>query len=206
MALIATAPCAGKRALAPHGNWTIELRSASGSSCAFDALVQRDQPTRDGQTPIQSDFVAAYGSAFIDAAGSLSDLATGHTTISVGAADAQTRRPARYTSRGTGRSSGGQRIEDIDLVAVADESPTIVGLIATGVKSRSQFRQGGSSMAAPIAARQLLNHLHGSKVENGLATQAREWAASRQPLLGAMTDHGTDAPIRVGRPPELTAA
>lgn len=163
MALVALAPCAGPRRAAAAGLWQIEINTAAGSPALFDAWIQRDDPVWNGTTPVQSFFESVAGSARVTGDGSLSSLATGTKTIVVGAADALTESVTPYTSRGVAGSAKRRRVPDIDAFAVADESATAIGLLAAGVRSGTWVRMGGTSVAAPRAARTLLNHVVGAK-------------------------------------------
>ena len=149
--------------MAPPGLWRIRMRNAVADvPVRFDAWIQRDEPVW-GAAPasVQSYFEwASAGVTLGGAAGGLSNLATGRTTIVVGAASAEDGRLTRYSSLGgRSRRNGKGEPRDIDAAAPADESQTVVGLLAAGVRSFTLTRMGGTSVAAPVAARRICNEL-----------------------------------------------
>jgi hypothetical protein len=158
MALLAVGPAAGPRRGAAAGLWRIGLRNGpSGPLVGFDAWIQRDEPAWGAGMSVQSYFESASG-AEIGGAGGLSSLATGQNTIVVGAANAETGCEASYSSRG-GPPRGTASPRDVDVVAPADESASEIGLLAAGVSSFTEVRMGGTSVAAPVVARKVVNHL-----------------------------------------------
>ncbi len=160
MALIAVAPCADSRMAAEPGLWHIDLGAEDGYPGLFDAYVQRDEPIWTGNTPIQSFFEQVTGHATVSGSGSLNNLASGEYPLVIGAADDASRQVTRYTARGVAKTLADRRpVRDIDTFCIADESPHVVGLFAAGVLSGSYQRMGGTSVAAPRAARRLINRL-----------------------------------------------
>jgi len=152
MFLIAIGPAAGTRRMAPAGLWRVMLCKADqGVPARFDAWIQRDEPSWSARPSVQSFFGGA--------AGGLSNLASGRETVVVGATSAEDCRMTPYSSTGGAPRRDGQRRRDVDTVAPADESRTEVGLLAAGVPSFSLTRMGGTSVAAPTAARRIYDDL-----------------------------------------------
>lgn len=172
MALVAVAPCTGARAAAPAGLWCIEVQAEGDQTTPFDAWIQRDEPVWEGGVPVQSFFEAVHGAAKLTGLGSLSSLATGKNTFVVGAADATTGTMTLYTSRGAAPGPTRRDGRDIDTFEIADESPTVIGLLAAGVLSGTWVRMGGTSVAAPRLARRLVNDLAAGRLRR---PPARAW-------------------------------
>jgi hypothetical protein len=150
MVLVAVGPCAGTRATARHGLWRITV--ASSGDVPIAAWVQRDEPVWEGGTPVQSWLDVVQGDARVSREGSVSNLASGCRTVVVGAAGLDGR-AARYSSRPV---PGGRRI---DALAQADDNAGVGGLVAAGVLSGTRHRMGGTSVAAPSAAREIARRL-----------------------------------------------
>ena len=150
MVLVAVGPCAGARAAARHGLWRITV--ASSGAVPIAAWVQRDEPVWEGGTPVQSWLDVLQGDARVSSEGSVSNLASGCRTVVVGAAGLDGR-AARYSSRPV---PGGRRI---DALAQADDNAGVGGLVAAGVLSGTRHRMGGTSVAAPSAAREIARRL-----------------------------------------------
>ena len=162
--LLATAPSAGPRRATAPGVWRIRLRNdAPAVAARFDAWIQRDEPAWDmSRRSVQSFFDGASPGVEVGgAAGGLSNLATGQRTIVVGASRAEDGRLSRYTSLGGRDRRSGRPGRQIDAAAPADESNTAIGLLAAAVRSNMLMRMGGTSVAAPVAARAIYNHLAG---------------------------------------------
>ena len=164
--LLATAPTAGPRRATAPGVWRIRLRNDVPAVAArFDAWIQRDEPAWDtSRFSVQSFFDGASPGVEIGGAtGGLSNLATGRRTIVVGALRAEDGQLSRYTSLGGRDRRSGRPGREIDAAAPADESNTAIGLLAAAVRSNMLMRMGGTSVAAPVAARAIYNHLAGDR-------------------------------------------
>lgn len=159
MFLVAVGPSAGPRLRSPAGAWRITLTNRSAAPVRFDAWVQRDEPAWDiSPLAVQSSLEAASpGVTLGGARGGLSNLATGSTTVVVGAARLEDHQLSRYSSLGGRLRNGVPNVRDIDVAAAADESSTAIGLVATGIRSNTFLRMGGTSVAAPVVARQIYN-------------------------------------------------
>ena len=161
MFLVAAGPSAGARRMAPAGVWRIRLRNGSSASLRVDAWIQRDEPTWDANPLSMQSFFesASAGVTLGGAAGGLSNLASGTQTVVVGATAVEGQRLSRYSSLG-GQSRRTNNVErTIDVAAPADESASAIGLLAAGVRSHTRTRMGGTSVAAPVAARRIYDDL-----------------------------------------------
>jgi hypothetical protein len=152
-AQLSFAPVRGERGGVPAGRWVIELLNEGGQALNIEARIQGDLPRWTDPAPVQSVLVEAQGLG-LGMAGSLNGLATGDLPLMVGAAHTEDGRDSFYTAR----------LKPSDkkhclVRAVADEGPMAYGLIAAGVLSGSEARMGGTSVAAPVAARHWANRL-----------------------------------------------
>jgi len=161
MFLVAVGPSAGERRMGPAGAWRIRLRNASPATVRFDAWIQRDEPTWDAdRLSVQSFFDSASAGVTIGGAvGGLSNLASGKQTVVVGASSREGQRLSRYSSLGGPSRRSGKTERTIDVAAPADESASAIGLLAAGVRSHTRTRMGGTSVAAPVAARRIYDDL-----------------------------------------------
>lgn len=187
LVLVAVAPCAGARSAARHGLWRITVESRRDVPVA--AWVQRDEPIWTGGTPVQSWFEWAAGDARVSELGSVSNLASGRNTLVIGAAGLDGR-PARYSSR---PPPGGR---PLDALSPADDNAGVGGLAAAGVLSGSVHRMGGTSVAAPSAARELARRLLDGRVAVG---PRRSLAEALQQHLAALPRGSDGAPLLDGR-------
>jgi hypothetical protein len=126
-----------------------------------------------------------------------SSIANGTHTVVVGActANADTIEFSRYSSAGPSRN--GRREQWPDLVATADQSVSLPGVLAAGTRSGVRVRMNGTSVAAPQVARQIIGLFLPA------AAVRREKASPPQPH-GALLDHVVRtpegiAPSRAGR-------
>ncbi|MFY7864149.1 S8 family serine peptidase [Roseateles sp.] len=152
-AQLSFAPVRGERGGVPAGRWVIELHNAGTHALNIEARIQGDLPRWTDPAPVQSVLVEAQG-LHLGAAGSLNGLATGKLPLMVGAAHTEDDRDSLYTAQL--KPSGDTHLL---IRAVADEGPMAYGLIAAGVLSGSEARMGGTSVAAPVAARHWANRL-----------------------------------------------
>jgi hypothetical protein len=161
--LAPTAAPGGGRALAPCGNWRIQLSGADAPRGVAHLYIGRvKQALGFPLRTVQSTFADAQG------LGSLQGLATAAGVIRVGGlvgdageggagkADGSGRKPraARYSSRGPSRpdSSGGV-IPGPDLSVKSDDGTAVAGRRSIGNGRGETFRMNGTSVAAPLAAR-----------------------------------------------------
>ena len=175
-AQLSLAPVRGARGGLPAGRWLIELRNSGELPLEVEARVQGDLSRWTDPIPVQSVLVEAQGLQ-LGRAGSLNGLATGKLPLMVGAAHTEDERDSLYTAR-LKPSDHERRLAR----AVADEGPLAYGLIAAGVLSGSEARMGGTSVAAPVAARQWANRL----ARGGLPPKPEDWLD----FLSAEQDRG----------------
>lgn len=174
-AQLSLAPVAGPRGCLPAGGWVLGLRNAGPAPLDVDARVQGDLPRWTEPEPVQSVLAGAVGLE-LGAAGSMNGLATGALPMVVGAARVSDGRDTLYTSQPKPRGPARQR-HRIDARATADEGAFAPGLVASGVTSGSWVRMGGTSVAAPVAARHWANRL-----AKGLLPEAPDqWLLFLQP-------------------------
>jgi NAD(P)H-hydrate repair Nnr-like enzyme with NAD(P)H-hydrate epimerase domain len=164
-AQLSLAPVRGARGGLPAGRWLIELRNSGELPLNLEARVQGDLSRWTDPIPVQSVLVEAQGLQ-LGQAGSLNGLATGKLPLMVGAAHTEDDRDSLYTAR-LKPSDRERRLAR----AVADEGPLAYGLMAAGVLSGSEVRMGGTSVAAPVAARQWANRL----ARGGLPPRPEDW-------------------------------
>ncbi|MCV2357048.1 S8 family serine peptidase [Paucibacter sp. B2R-40] len=163
------APVTGKRGALPAGRWLVELRNSGKHTLTVEARVQGDLPRWNEAESVQSVLADAKGLC-LGAAGSLNGLATGKLPLVVGAARLSDGADALYSSKSNPMNSSA-RTERVNARAVADEGAFSPGLVASGVLSGSWVRMGGTSVAAPIAARCWANRL----AQGGLPAQPEQW-------------------------------
>ncbi|APW36890.1 hypothetical protein RD110_06520 [Rhodoferax koreense] len=197
MALLALAPTTTRapRRPARHGCWTIEVRNDDAKEkVSVHAWVQRDDPTLSaaGRGGRQSYFEDEFYRRFDDAGrpqledntvslvrrdGSISPIATGGKTCKAGAYRLSDEKMLSY-------SGGGDCLPKAagpDLVAVAEESTNVRGILGAGTRGGSVVRGNGTSVAAPQLARRLLAVLDGSRTRDQLIQAAIKQPAMRAP-------------------------
>ncbi len=168
MALLAVGPTRAserRKVASPHGLWTVRVHNHRELPLnGFHAWVERDDaPVGVPPRRNQSYLADANERKWTTGGGTLNNLATGKSTFAVAASDRVTGRVARYSSAGsqtgTATAAGRDRKSAVSILAPGDESPAAGGLLASGVLSGSTFRMSGTSVAAPVAARQLFELL-----------------------------------------------
>ncbi len=165
-------------ATAPAGFWQLQLRADDmGELDEAHAWIERDdRPLRSGRQgrqsrfshadyqPIQPSLQPADGTlehGLIRRPGSMNGLANGYGTIVVGAALANDgiASLAGETSSYSGGSASGTGGQPVDFTVSCDHSAVVLGQISSGVASGSFARLYGTSMAAPLAARSIADHI-----------------------------------------------
>ena len=168
------------RTLAPFGAWRVALHNAGRQAVVFDAYVERDdvalgQNTGARQSYFEDAWYDTSGNigSFVDhpdnptpirRSGTFNSLSTGQNTVSVGG----TRRQAspgghfaRYSPRkpdpdaSRPQRAGVKKVPD--TLAVSDDNPALWGVLGAGSLSGSVVRLAGTSSAAPLQARRLIN-------------------------------------------------
>lgn len=182
-ALLAVAPTFSqhaKAATAPFGSWQVTLTNTGTEPVLFDAYVERDdvalgQHTGARQSYLEDRRYDTSGNigAFVDHAdnptpirrsGTFNSLSTGQHTVSVGGTR-QRASPgghfARYSPRTPDPDAGRPQRPDVkkipDALAVSDDNVALWGVLGAGSLSGSVVRLAGTSSAAPLLARELLN-------------------------------------------------
>lgn len=168
---------AGTPGAAPHGAWTIEVRSTSGAPAPEGVDLWISRSARNATAlprTVQPRFIDADGTydpdrhlrehdddpqpprSFLRRSGTTNALATGPDVRVAGGAMARERRPARYSA--DGRPAGdGPAMRGPEVCAVTDLSRTVPGVPVAGNRSGSTVRVIGTSFAAPQLARVLAN-------------------------------------------------
>lgn len=165
IALAATQGAGPERGPAPHGVWTLRVRNRGSAAIKVDAWIERDDSAfGSGRSRSQAVFLSrgelpAPGAPHaattpIDRRACLNSIAHGSRTTVVGGSVIEPREHvAHYSASGPGRLGAWPGPE---YVAPCEESPG-VGLQAAGTRSGSLVHMNGTSVAAPIVARLLLN-------------------------------------------------
>lgn len=181
LALLALAPSDNPEASSPAGRWTVRVRHPGAAPVRLDAWVQRDEPPGGVGTNRQSYFEQVYpdpdapppadGSAprshlVLDGGSTLSDTASSAGVLVVGSCSRVNAEVSTYSA------DGGAHGRAVDLLVAADETPSTLGLLGSGTLSGSRVRLAGTSVAAPVAARALLDWLQNQKALPGPARDA----------------------------------
>ena len=182
-ALLALAPTFSqhpKAATAPFGSWTVTLTNTGTEPVVFDAYIERDDVALGQNTGArQSSFEdAQYDTSgnidsFVDhlgnptpirRSGSFNSLSTGKNTVSVGGIRRHASPGshfARYSPRKPDPDAGRPGRHGVktvpDTLAVSDDNPALWGVLGAGSLSGSVARLVGTSSAAPLEARRLIN-------------------------------------------------
>ena len=163
IALAPTRPKAASHPAAPHGIWTVVVNGAD----KFDAYIQRSNPALGDKGPRRQSYFVDDRAApqYVTGERTLNNIATGEKPSVVAGHylrgmwfDPITlvrSREARYASRGPGRKGD---VCGPNATAPSEDSPVLHGLLASGVKSGTKVRMGGTSVAAPLVTRFLINH------------------------------------------------
>jgi hypothetical protein len=164
VALAASRPTLRNRPAAAHGVWTVRVRNRGGLAVTVNAWIERDDSAfGSGRSRTQAVFLSRgvepapgdphSATAPIDRRVCLNSIAHGDRTIVVGGSVLQPQQLAHYSASGPGRRGAWP---GPNYVAPCEESPGI-GLQAAGTRSGSLVHMNGTSAAAPIAARDILN-------------------------------------------------
>lgn len=166
----------------PHGDWQVALRSLDGRSHRFDAWIERDDPPfADAGPRRQSRFVEA-APRHVCPRNTMNSLATGDEPIVVGGYQWRDGRPAPYSAA----AAKGEKGLRPTVAAPSDESAVLPGLRAAGNLGMTTVRMNGTSVAAPIVTRLLLNAAAavappGQVVENRTLREALKSVAELKP-------------------------
>lgn len=194
----ATSSQTGKKRLlklAPHGVWTIticNLKESNGCAdpCAdVHAWVQRGDfaPGRGRETRGymgRQPYFIDDGTGLVNPRFTLNGIATANheRLFVVGAMRHHDHCIPRYSSAGPNRNTV-ERCEGPDLVTFADESINLAGLLLRGTTAGSRVRVSGTSVAAPLVARMLYEHLQtGKKADSFCHAYSVEECRHTEPL------------------------
>lgn len=193
MVLLAVAPTlAGTpRPPAPYGHWRIELHNRGTDKVDVDAWCERDDLGYGSEPWPRQGYFSSGATSQVLSAGTLSSLANGKKTIVVGARLWQGR-VAPYSSTG---AENGQRAKRADVLAPAEESAALPGLAAAATVGTGTVRLNGTSVAAAVVTRYLLDGGH---------LPSRPRAAPADP--GAHPDEGRVPLLPVDLPTSASAA
>ena len=167
VALGPTAQTFDRRPRVPHGAWRLTLHNTSGGSQqTAHVWIERDNPVGNDPGPRRQSHLEALvgGGMVIEGTRSLASLSGSAETFVVGGYGRRGDWPAGpgssgqadvppYVSRGPGRAVG----SGPDVHAPCDDSPVAHGLLAAANRSGASFRMDGTSVAAPIVTRRLVN-------------------------------------------------
>lgn len=182
-ALLALAPTfshKAKAATAPFGLWTVTLTNTGSEPVVFDAYIERDdvalgQTTGARQSTFEDARYDTSGNvdSFVDHAdnptpirrsGTFNSLSTGKNTVSVGGVRRQASTGSHFALYSPRKpdpdASRPQRVgvkKVPDSVAVSDDNAALWGVLGAGSLSGSVVRLAGTSSAAPLEARRLIN-------------------------------------------------
>jgi hypothetical protein len=182
-ALLALAPTfshSATAATAPFGSWQVRLNNTGAQPVVFDAYVERDDVALGQNTGARQSYfedawydISGNIGSFVDhpdnpspirRSGTFNSLSTGHNTVSVGGIRRQasaTGHFARYSPREPDPDAARPqrpRVKKVpDTLAVSDDNPALWGVLGAGSLSGSVARLAGTSSAAPLEARRLVN-------------------------------------------------
>lgn len=164
VALAATRASSPLRPTVAHGVWTVRVRNRGAKDVTIDAWIERDDSAfGSGRSRTQAVFLSRgvepapgnphSATAPVVRRACLNSIAHGERTVVVGGSELRSKQITSYSASGPGRRG---RRPGPDYVAPCEESAG-VGLLAAGTRSGSMVRMNGTSVATPIAARDLLN-------------------------------------------------
>ena len=116
------------------------------------------RPAADGNPP-------PFGSALVRREGTLNAYGYGEGTVLVAGYRRSDGEPAAYSASGAvhmrrrSKDAEGQPLDEPDLAAVTDASPSLPGIPGTGTYSGTVVRLNGTSVAAPQAVRELADEI-----------------------------------------------
>lgn len=184
-ALLALAPTFSRKksvVTGPFGTWKVVLSNAGTASTLFDAYIERDdvaigQNTGARQSYLEDVFYDTSGNlgGFVDHAsnptpvrrsGTFNSLSTGQKTVSVGGLRAQSSAGghfALYSPRKPDPDAGRPQRPGVkkvpETLKPCDDNPALWGVLGAGSRSGSVVRLAGTSSAAPLEARDMVNGL-----------------------------------------------
>lgn len=205
IALLPTALPDSEQQLAPIGTWTICLKNLMKKQIDVEASIQwDDRPLGYPQNGRQSYFIDDIYQRFaeisgeevetdnesaIERDGSMNAIATGSHTVVAGGYVRKENRVVKYSSGGpispTRNAAQEVNRQGPDAVATSDESYVHQGILAAGTRSGSVVAMNGTSVAAPLIARQIANER-----EKGNKAPGRQMAANLAAQFKAISQVG----------------
>ncbi|RJP64364.1 MAG: hypothetical protein C4535_17510 [Comamonadaceae bacterium] len=182
-ALLAIAPTFSRHAsvaTAPFGSWQVTLRNTGATATLFDAYIERDDVALGQNTGARQSYLedARYDTSgnigsFVDhpgdptpirRSGTFNSLSTGQNTVSVGGLRHHPSAGghfARYSPRKPDPDAGRPQRPGVkkvpDTLKPCDDNPALWGVLGAGSRSGSVVRLAGTSSAAPLEARAMVN-------------------------------------------------
>jgi hypothetical protein len=192
LALLAVAPTGQPDdvpcGLADAGAWEVEVRLVSsasppaplppGAGVTLDAWIERDDPGRFGS----AEHPAFTDQDDGDEQATLASIATGRRTFVVGGFNLGSGRPVSYSALGR-PSQGGP--DHPGALAACEESEAMPSIAAAATRTGEVLRLNGTSVAAPVLARRLYNHLVHLRAANPdtLLRDEADWRAALEAVL-----------------------
>jgi len=186
MFLLAIAPTRWReptREPAPHGVWRLKVENVGAhDGVQVDAWIERDNPVFNENGPRRQSYFEdnGVGPAQVESGQTLGSLCGSAQAIVVGGCYRRGKafsghspetsaltQVARYSSRGPSRAGD---VMGPDLIAPSDESPVLHGLRAAANRSGATFRMDGTSVAAPIVTRRIVNLLRSAARPRGISS------------------------------------
>ncbi len=141
--------------LAPDGEWQLELTlepdpadTEEEQTVAFESWVERDDPGWLGQGAQPRFGEQRHG----ETVGTLNSLATGRYTIVAGGFRLSDGAPADYSATGPRRGAA-------FVYGACEESADLPHILGAAVRNGDGMRMNGTSVASPVVARRILNHV-----------------------------------------------
>jgi hypothetical protein len=168
MAFVALAPTRSSsgKPTAMHGDWIIHIhnKSASKKIEAVHAWIERDNATFGNKTRGRQSYLVDASrlrdksalilpTAEITGYGSLNGIATGKGATVVGGYCVRTNKPAAYSGEGTLTGD----VRSPDWVAPSEVSQVLKGILGASNHPAGLIRLSGTSVAAPLYTRALIN-------------------------------------------------
>jgi hypothetical protein len=171
IALAPTATLDPVRKIAPSGIWKILLRKKNAGKALIDAWIQRDDtpygyPRRGRQSRFEDDIYEYWdkkgreeevdNASYIQRKGSINAIGTGGKSIVIGGFRRKDWRQAKYSAGGPVVKPPGRGVpqdDGPDAMAVSDDAPAHLGLLAAGTRTGSVIPMNGTSVAAPQITR-----------------------------------------------------
>ena len=211
LAFAPTFPIPLERTPSPVGVWRVSVSATLAKGEIMEAWVQRDAShighnNRAQQSvllderykrydhrgsPVQYDPDDDVGVGIVRRSGSLSGIATGQNVIVVGAytAGGSRARPSPYSA------SASPRQRSPDYAGLADRSPVLLGVLASGTRSGSRVAMSGTSVAVPAVVRLIAGALQGTSLESSQLVEHLDGIAAaeleRLDFLGDRPRSGT---------------